>query len=1007
MSSTFDIRQDAPNMLRIESLNITLKFTRTSPTTGRVSWNIPSPAAGCTAETQAYDGMLITLDTTPVDGSKLPLNGKVYESDSSADPNIFAGDKLGSSFVVGAFYNDKTTTFMDVVGLKPNTPYYVSGFPVDAQYRYFIEGVFAYSLDYARPSQTATPSQQVAIFFNKDGTHGIKPSDYTSLVPNVKYGFTLSVNSAIPQPAVPLPPSACVTPQQLNFNVIVDGKDGQTFQDLVDEINKQFALLVPGVVISPFAPNTNGFFWDANSHTLYQWNGEENVVIPAYVQNFPPNQVVMGTYWVDTSVSTLVVRRWSGTSWVAQTVIVYNTDPTAPIGDVSIWFDGIVAHRWNGVAWCDAIFFNQPTDPSLSVLPPAGSYWYNPTTKVLFKWDNNLELWVTVMSISSLIDPNTLPTGYFWFDVSINKLFQLNTPDLGWNLQSNVRISETTPTLPGPGTFWYNPTTGILQQWNGSIWVTISSVVFSSVDPLNRTSCDLWWNTTTDQILVWDTINSVWTLATAFFQQVDDPTIAPTIVEGSLWLNSITSVMYIFENGCWKDIQYINLSTNPVAPPSGTIWYNPSANTWQYWNGSGWVVFLPTYSNIDPTTIPVGTFWFNTTNNALNQWNGVAWVNVLYSSTSLAPTKGTKWFDQTTNMLKQWDGTQWIEGIPLAVVEINCNGDLLFSSTMLGSSSFIAIDGRILSSTFSGQQTYTFDTSPGSMWTSIMTLYNMQFGDPQPGSDGDDGIPMTQKLGIGTDGSSDERKSMMNDIRFQLGYPVIDVELTTEQLDHFISKALEEYRQKAGAAYRRGWFFMSIHHETQRYLLNAKNNHFDRIVNINGIFRLTSAFLSSAHGAGVYGQIVLQHLYNMGTFDLLSYHLISDYVEQMEILFAARVTYSWDEQTRELWIHHRFPFSERMVLIDAAVERTEQDIMSNRISKPWIRRYALALSRIALAETRGKYSTLPGAGGQVSLNANDLRQAANDEIAALLKELDDWVADVPEIWGSDSVMILG
>jgi hypothetical protein len=57
---TFDIRQDAPGLLRAESLNITLKFDRTGPSTGRISWNIPAPAAGCTAETQSYAVQYIT-----------------------------------------------------------------------------------------------------------------------------------------------------------------------------------------------------------------------------------------------------------------------------------------------------------------------------------------------------------------------------------------------------------------------------------------------------------------------------------------------------------------------------------------------------------------------------------------------------------------------------------------------------------------------------------------------------------------------------------------------------------------------------------------------------------------------------------------------------------------------------------------------------------------------------------------------------------------------------------
>ena len=44
--SAYDILPDAPGLLRAESLNTNIKLDRTSETTARVSWNIPTPAAG-------------------------------------------------------------------------------------------------------------------------------------------------------------------------------------------------------------------------------------------------------------------------------------------------------------------------------------------------------------------------------------------------------------------------------------------------------------------------------------------------------------------------------------------------------------------------------------------------------------------------------------------------------------------------------------------------------------------------------------------------------------------------------------------------------------------------------------------------------------------------------------------------------------------------------------------------------------------------------------------------
>lgn len=999
--STFDIIRDAPGLLRSESLDITLRFDRTSNTTGRISWNIPTPAAGCAADSQAYCGMLITLDTTPSDASKLPTNGTVYQSDPTGDPQINAGDRLGTSMVIGAFYQDRTTTFMDVTGLSPNTPYYVSGYPSDCQYRYFQEGVHAYSLSYGDYTEPATSSKQAVLLTNPDGSSGVKPTDYTGLVPGINYQFnlTLGLGEDVVQPHTPLPASACVIQPQV-FSITVSGTNAQTYQDLINELNRQFALIT-GAVNSPYAPNAGGYYW--NGQQLFLWTGEQNIQLPVYVQSTAPNIVTTGTYWYNPT--THILYMWNGTSWIVQTVINYPSDPTKPTCDVSVWFDGTNAYLWNGNAWYSVNIIIQTDDPSAPISDLCGSYWYNTTLKQTFVWDNALQIWTSVSPLRSLIDPNTLPNGYFWFDTSSTNLYQLGVPSPGWNLQSNVRIINTAPTTPANGTFWYQPSTQLLFQWNSSTttWDPITDFIPYSSDPLVRHSGDVWWNTTTDAISSWDNVHNTWNLASHFYEQATDPTNAPVINNGTLWLNPVSGIMYQWVNGCWKPIQYIELTTDPIHPPTGTVWYD--GTVWHSWNGTAWVVINPTVSTIDPSVIPAGAYWFNTSNNTLNQWNGASWVNLLFSTTPLAPKIGTLWFDSTANQLKKWNGSAWVVVPGRAMVELNCEGNLVFTDNTPGSTSFVSVIGELRTNPLTGRPQWTRSTDAGTLWSSLTQSYYI--ADPEPGSDGLSGQAMYEIAGVGTDLSADERRKLANEIRYALGYPVMQVELVDAQIDQCITNAIQELRSRSAMPYTRGFFFMNIASETQRYKLTSTPNGYNKIVNILGIYRMTSAFLSSAHGAGVYGQIVLQQLYNMGTFDLLSYHLMASYVEDMEILFAARVTYTWNEQSRELMIHHRFPYSERMVLIEASVERYEQDIMQDRYCRPWLRKWALSEARMMLAEIRGKYSTLPSANGGVSLNASDLRQMARDEKLECIQDIADYVVDKPEEFGSDTQFIMG
>ncbi|MCK9369654.1 hypothetical protein M0R04_07080 [Candidatus Dojkabacteria bacterium] len=980
----YDISTDAPGMLRAESLNISLKFDRTGPTTGRISWNVPAPAVGCGSLSQAYNGMIITIDTTPTAVGKIPVNGTLYNSDPTVDYNLFAGDKLGTANIVGAFYDDVTTTFFDVTGLTPNTPYYITGFPVDNQRRYFIEGVHAYSMDYLVDGSSGTSGTQIVILNSEQSVVGVDPNAFTELMPGITYEFQIQVG-LIPRPNTPVDP-VYGAPAPMKYTISVAGANSTHYVDLVAEINKQLSL-ISNPTQGPYAPNTNAFYWNATLAKLYQWNGSANVELPVIIQDTTPTVLSIGTYWLNPT--TFVLKLWNGSAWTTPTIITSVVDPQNPIADTSYWFNGTSGYVWNGTSWCNIYTTISTADPSTINPVTSGAFWYDTEHTTLYKWDSIFEMWVVVDEVKYHEDPTNLTDGAYWFNESANTLNAWNIPNPGWNQQINVAVSEIQPGTPAPGKFWYNPTSQTLKQYNGStlVW-DIVEVISYPQNPITRTSCDLWWDTTLNQLKVWDSVNSIWKSATTFYQQATDPSVKLVMVEGSLWFNSTLDTLNIWKNNCFVVVNYINYPTDPTAQlPVGVVWYNPTSASWKAINGSFvWANITPVISESDLANLPIGSYWFNTTNSSVQMWNGVAWISVVYSTSSPAPTVGSTWFNSTMNKLLLWNGTVWEIAPVSATVELTGNGNLLFTDTSVNSMSYIQLADITL-------------------FQSLGTRYN--FYDPKPGTDSVSSQPSYDQLGIGTDGTNDQRLTLMTEIRYELGYPAVDVEVEPQQLDYAITRALNELRAHSGLAYKRGFMFMQVSPETQRYVLSNKIGGMDKIVEIMGIYRLTSSFLSSAHGAGLYGQVVLQQLYNMGTFDLLSYHIMTEYTKTMEQLFAAKLTFTWNEQTRELWIHHRFPMTEPYVSMEVSMERTEQEIMSDRYARPWIRRYATAVTRLMLAETRGKYASLPGAGGNITLNANDLRMAAKEAIDECMAEIFDYVADRPEDWGMASTMCFG
>ncbi len=982
---TLDIRNDTPFLLNKESLDVRLKFDRTGPTTGRVSWNIPTPAAGCTADNQAYNGILVTLDTVPTAPGLAPIDGRVYTADPTGNVNLFVGDKISSALVVGAFYNDRTTTFVDVSGLQPNGIYYVAGYPHDAVNRYYSQGVYAYSLDYS--TNNATPSTNGFQVLQLGQKGGFKGTDATGLIPNTVYQFSIVFDGATKITATdPFDLNLFTTSiSGTSYTISINGSDAQTYDDLVKAINIALEQL-QSAPISPTAPNTGTFFWDVINQKLFQWNGSTNVPLPVIVYPTAPNTPAFGSYWFNTT--TQVLNQWNGVSWIAQHVIRFLHDPTKPTCD-DYWFTGTAAYLWNGTTWCVQTLFIQLTAPSLAVPPPCGTHWFNETTQQLSEWNVDTKSWVPEMAILWPIDPNTLALGTFWFDETHNKLFQFNTPNPGWNDVSLlpgavVIISPTQPIAPALNAYWYNPTLEDLKQWNGTTFVDVPVLVWET-DPTVRSSCQLWWNTTNDNLYTWSVTTSSWDLITNFIKSSIDPSLAPILPAGDLWYNPSTNVLSRWDCSSWIPVAFIFNLTDPTLPALNDVWFNTTTSTWSVWNGLAWTTINPVYDPTDPTVQVAGNFWFNTTTNALNQWNGVAWISLLYTTTSPAPAVGTKWFDLINNVLKVWDGTTWQIATPLGTVALNSDGNLVFTSSTIGSRSTVILTDINL-----------FKALPTGTDTQVSTV----------GDDGRNGKPSYDVQGIGTDGTPALRLDMVGQVLKVLGYPTIQVELSPEQLDFCVNNAIENLRKKSASGYKQGYFFLYTIPGKQSYTLTNKGASFDKIVNIMGVHRMVSAFLSTVQGAGAYGQIVLQHLYNMGTFDILSYFMVSQYISQLEAIFAARLTYNWNEGTRVLTFPHTFARTE-LLAIDATVERTEQDILSDRYVKNWILNWSTAVAKGMLADIRGKYATLPGAGGGVALNAAQLRTESDALFAKCEQEIDDFVVNSVEDFGIGTTFIFG
>ena len=128
--------------------------------------------------------------------------------------------------------------------------------------------------------------------------------------------------------------------------------------------------------------------------------------------------------------------------------------------------------------------------------------------------------------------------------------------------------------------------------------------------------------------------------------------------------------------------------------------------------------------------------------------------------------------------------------------------------------------------------------------------------------------------------------------------------------------------------------------------------------------------------------------YAMGNygFDLVSWYTLKNWLETREKLLATRRSFTFDERTQIL---RMFPQPGSTVsnirfygVLVCYVERPIRDILKEL----WVYQYSLALTKMAVANIRGKYGSVQLFGGG-SLNSSDLMSQGLAEKAALEEQL--------------------
>lgn len=228
------------------------------------------------------------------------------------------------------------------------------------------------------------------------------------------------------------------------------------------------------------------------------------------------------------------------------------------------------------------------------------------------------------------------------------------------------------------------------------------------------------------------------------------------------------------------------------------------------------------------------------------------------------------------------------------------------------------------------------------------------------------------------------RQKLLDEVYLQLGGNMIKVELTPEHFNLAFDLALDRYRQRSVNAVEERIAFLDVQAGQSSYYLPKD------VIEVREIYRRGVPGLS---GGGVYFDPFAASFANqftmMGTGDagnLVTFELYSEFQNLVGIMFGQYVVFFWHSAEHRLDLMRDFESSETLGLWIYNY-RPEEMLLADTYARPWLRDMTIAQCQLMLANIRGKFASLPGPGGGISMNSSTLEATANATIDRLEKEV--------------------
>ena len=240
--------------------------------------------------------------------------------------------------------------------------------------------------------------------------------------------------------------------------------------------------------------------------------------------------------------------------------------------------------------------------------------------------------------------------------------------------------------------------------------------------------------------------------------------------------------------------------------------------------------------------------------------------------------------------------------------------------------------------------------------------------------------------------STIERNKVFDYVKTMLGDGMIDVELDPKHMEIALDRALNRYRQKSPNAVEESYLFLELLQDQNEYRLP------DEVITIRQVFRRA---VGSRSGIGAGGtlfepfNLAYTNTYMMsGSMmgGLATYEMFAGYQKLVGRMFGSYIEFLWKPTSHLLDILQR-PFAQgEQILVQSYNFRPDWVLLQDTYAKQWLKDYTLATAKMMLGEARSKFGSIAGPGSPITLNGSALLSAGKEELIALDKELETFVA---------------